>query len=107
MDALLVSLSLLGLTALTRPTMGLFVLPAAAWLVWATAREARARAVAGVLLLARVSVAPSFFYVDVRHRWGSSRFSGSFWLPPRGGARLRGGQHGSALDGSAGAARGC
>ena len=77
MDALLISLSLLlimrlpgagswthigtgamvGLTALTRPTMGLFVLPAAAWAVWAAAKGARTRALAGAALLAVGAVA--------------------------------------------------
>lgn len=77
MDALLISLSLLliirlpgagswthvgtgamvGLTALTRPTMGLFVLPAAAWAVWAAAKGTRTRALAGAALLAVGAVA--------------------------------------------------
>lgn len=72
MDALLISVCLLlimrlpgagawaharaggmvGLTALTRPTMGLFVLPAAAWIGWAAPKRARTRAVADMMMLA-------------------------------------------------------
>ena len=55
-------------------------------------------------LLACISVAQSLFYVDVRHRWGSSRLLGIFLAAAVRWAVVAGAGRGRPLDGGAGPA---